>query len=162
MSCAHVPLCTRRLKIPSHLRTLSEFLRVSAGCSKKQPVFLYAKIFSFLVLTLSTLLSAIFVVIIFCARVLICTRRLKIPSHLRTLSEFLRVSAGCSNKQPVFLYAKIFYLLVLTLSTLLSEPLWRGSRRRRDFLPFTRCGKQRWLRGQVPQPLSRPYRLCQR
>ena len=61
---------------------------------------------------------------------------------LSSLSEFLRVSAGCSNKQPVFLYAKIFSLLVLTLSTLLSEPLWRGSRRRRDFLPFTRCGKQ--------------------
>ena len=56
---------------------------------------MYAKIFSLLVLTLYTLLSAIFVVIEFCARVLICTRRLKIPSHLRTLSEFPRVSAGC-------------------------------------------------------------------
>ena len=55
------------------LSSLSEFLRASAGCSKKQPVFLYAKIFSLLVLTLSTLLSAISVVIIFCVRVLICT-----------------------------------------------------------------------------------------
>ena len=42
------------------LSSLSEFLRVCAGCSKKQPVFLYAKIFSLLVLTLSTLLSVIF------------------------------------------------------------------------------------------------------
>ena len=32
----------------------------------------------------------------FCARVLLCTRRLKIPSHLRTLSEFLRVSTFCA------------------------------------------------------------------
>ena len=47
------------------LSSLSEFLRASAGCSNKQPVFLYAKIFSLLVLTLSALLSAIFELVYF-------------------------------------------------------------------------------------------------
>ena len=91
------------------LSSLSEFLRASAGCSNKQPVFVYAKIVSLLILTLSTLLSAIFVVIEFCARVLICTRRLKIPSYLHTLSKFLRVSAGCLKA------AGFSYVLVCTL-----------------------------------------------
>ena len=38
--------------------------------------------------------------------VLVCTRRLKIPSHLRTLSEFLRVCAGC-NKNLKNIFDKI-------------------------------------------------------
>lgn len=32
----------------------------------------------------------------FCTHVLVCTHRLKIPSHLHTLSEPQRVRAGCA------------------------------------------------------------------
>ncbi len=71
------------------LSALSEFLQACAGCLK-------AAGFSY---------------------VLVCTRRLKIPSHLRTLSEFLQACAGCSNKQPVFLCTTLYIAIPILVAT---------------------------------------------
>ena len=72
----------------------------------------------------------------FCARVLLCTRRLKIPSHLRTLSEFLKSRATRltahlkatyvhSENSCTSMYTRIFFRTRVTfICTIIRIALW--------------------------------------